>query len=106
MSEEVFDCAYNLWTGFVGKATCEAGFLKCDEMSCPAYTRRPKKKPQTNADRIRSMTDEELARWVNFHTDCENCPNRECADPYRTSNSCVNSLLSWLKSPVEVGNGT
>ena len=29
---------------------------------CPAF--EPKKKPMTNADRIRSMTDEELARFI------------------------------------------
>ena len=30
--------------------------------SCPAYS--PKPKPQTNADRIRAMTDEELAHLL------------------------------------------
>lgn len=29
----------------------------------------PTKKPQTNADRIRSMTDEELAEWLTNMTD-------------------------------------
>ena len=27
----------------------------------------------TNADKIRSMTDEELADWMCDHTDCYNC---------------------------------
>lgn len=60
MSEEVFDCVYNLWTGFVGKATCEAGFLKCDEMSCPAYTRRPKKNWFTQ----RMMIEKAFNKWA------------------------------------------
>lgn len=59
-------------------------------------------KPQTNADYIRGMSDEELARWFNFHTDCEICPNRNCKDSYICSQDfCVKSLLDWLKAPVD-----
>ena len=34
---EVFDCVYNWWDGFVGKETCEAGYLICEEKNCPMY---------------------------------------------------------------------
>ena len=55
----------------------------------------------TNADRIRSMTDEELAEWLCEHVDCgEGCPNfhgymctRDCGD-------CEVGLLDWLKQEV------
>ena len=49
-------------------------------------------KPRTNADRIRSLSDEELAAVVM-------CPYNECD---RSDGKCYKCLLDWLKSPVEV----
>lgn len=54
-------------------------------------------KPKTNADRIRAMTDEELAKLLNSGTFicarlkdvCEDMPG------------CEECLLAWLRSPVE-----
>lgn len=62
------------------------------------------KKPQTNADRIRAMSDEELAQWICCHiTECARCEGRrydgqECE--FRNGRST--GLSRWLKSPVEV----
>ena len=56
-------------------------------------------KPQTNADRIRAMSDEELAKFIGeegFH--CEICSkevNSEC--DLRCSTYC----LEWLQQPAE-----
>lgn len=53
-------------------------------------------KPKTNADRIRSMTDEELAKW--FCTMCnfgDFCPYQDDCD---TNGSGV---LKWLKEEVK-----
>lgn len=50
----------------------------------------------TNADRIRAMSDEELAKYV-----C--CPHDQCIDLDAPCDKCV---LSWLKSPMEVDDGT
>ena len=44
--------------------------------------------PITNADRIRSMTDEELAEYISLLTLCR-------YDSYKT-------ILEWLQQPVEV----
>ena len=63
-------------------------------------------RPQTNADRIRAMSDEELARWISdmWHGfvskpwcdfRCQNC--RE-GDDYR----CEKCALEWNKQPAEV----
>lgn len=44
----------------------------CLDCYWPEFTEEPSNfepKPVTNADRIRSMTDEELAEWINKH-DC------------------------------------
>lgn len=49
--------------------------------------------PQTNGDRIRSMTDEELA-------DVIHCPLVE-VDGCHTGKSCALCILRWLRSPVE-----
>lgn len=49
---------------------------------------------QTNADRIRAMTDEELAEWLEFRDD--NCPRAKCP-----GGSCHKCWLAWLQSPVE-----
>lgn len=51
------------------------------------------KKPMTNGDRIRAMSDEELAEFNNF------CPhiNEEC-----TMKGCNACILDWLKQPAEV----
>ena len=47
----------------------------------------------TNADRIRAMSDEELAEFIS------NCG---CPDHARScKNSCEKCTLEWLKQPVE-----
>ena len=55
----------------------------------------------TNADRIRSMTDEELAEWINTKSTCEQCayePENLCIKPRTT---CTNGILKWLQSEAE-----
>lgn len=51
-------------------------------------------KPQTNADRIRAMTDEELAEWLAsfVHCDCPVVHYRGCG-----SEECDVPWLDWLK---------
>lgn len=58
---------------------------------------RDQKKPQTNADRIRSMTDEELAE-VLFGSCIEHMGVEECSHPEEACKSCV---LDWLKEESE-----
>ena len=49
--------------------------------------------PKTNADRIRAMTDDELAEFISA---C-GCPDhaRDCRE------SCKDCALEWLKEPAE-----
>ena len=54
-------------------------------------------KPQTNADRIRSMTDEELAE-VLFGSCIEHMGAEECSHPEEACKSCV---LDWLRAESE-----
>lgn len=52
----------------------------------------------TNADKIRQMSDEELA----FLLDRElmACANNECGSGSGTHIKCMNCLLDWLKQEV------
>ena len=59
----------------------------------------------TNADRIRSMTDEELAEWMAINTDCFNCKIKNKNICSLDDGTCTEEWRFWLKSPVEVDNG-
>lgn len=69
----------------------------CDATPCQLTGELPKK---SNADRIRSMTDEELAKFLADCSDCASCyldePNN-CG----TEETCAKAFLEWLKQPVE-----
>lgn len=63
---------------------------------CSCFT--PKKKPMTNADRIRAMSDEELCKLIkpipDFPCDLIGYPDK-CMD------SCEVCILKWLQQPAE-----
>lgn len=63
-------------------------------LGCPQFECREK---QTNADRIRSMTDEELADFFIEWVDCEYCPVGidKCRTEWRPN--CKGAFLAWLK---------
>lgn len=73
------------------------------------------KAPQTNADRIRSMTDEELAREINLLLEgeisspyCRELP--ECDDDLERDvliplERCEQCVLNWLRQPAEEVRG-
>ena len=73
----------------------EYGFIPDEDV-----TQEPK--PQTNADRIRAMTDEELAdfldRWEMGDVDYSKTFCDLCDGQYDCHDDC---LMDWLKSPVE-----
>ena len=63
-------------------------------------------KPMTNADRIRAMSDEELANWLLDVMAHKVACFGEGAFPYtpcrNTEHDCVKCGLQWLKQPAEV----
>ena len=81
-----------------------------DTSECPDF------RPLTNADRIRSMSDYDMADWiasilsyhsmfvrsfsrVGIYAECDSeCPLYKCCNDQPTDN-----IEGWLKSPVEVG---
>ena len=59
----------------------------------------PDRKVPTNADKIRSMSDEELAEWINSKDTCEQYvyePENTCM-----KEPCINSILNWLQTKAE-----
>lgn len=56
--------------------------------------------PETNADRIRRMSDEELAKFIATPCQCEVRPKR---DGFRECGNdlCLQYLLKWLRLPAE-----
>ena len=70
------------------------------------------KRITTNADRIRAMSDEELAKIINgftvYFTECNrsiyevNCEDCELCELCSLGE---NKALDWLKQPAEVDNG-
>lgn len=53
--------------------------------------------PLTNGDRIRAMTDEELAEFLSFGT--FTCSGVD-ADACSRSDDCTECRLAWLKKPA------
>lgn len=88
---------------------CVSARLENGEMTDPSHWRE---KPQTNADRIRAMSDEELAQeLLQFNTLAESVPFcrnlAECDELLDTEDGipeekCKHCLLNWLRQPAEV----
>lgn len=98
------ECKYADWDAdgctcmIDGRSVYNASDYTCDQY-------RPAK-PLTNADRIRQMTDEELAEFIDIYdiedickTRCEKTGEaRERCMCY--GEQCVNNILQWLKQEV------
>ena len=70
---------------------------KVDPATCQCVSYCPQATPpKTNADRIRSMSDEELAEWLEHHVSCSRCPLLEKCVSY----TCSENLQAWLKEEV------
>lgn len=65
-------------------------------------------KTKTNADRIRAMSDEELAKAIYFGWDTQYCRyDQKCAEILDTTDGipeemCTACAVKWLKQPAEV----
>ena len=69
---------------------------ECNHTDCPYRT-----EPVTNADKIRAMSDEELAHWI-----CKkmmSCSSNVCpgADLCQSGDGLANGLVKWLQQPAE-----
>ena len=76
---------------------------ECNHTDCPYRT-----EPITNADRIRSMSDDELATHLHdIGWDCHLCAehgrldNEPLLRGEKCDEKCVEHCLEWLKQPAE-----
>ena len=56
---------------------------------------------RTNADRIRSMTDEELAYFIAYSTPCETCIVKKGGSDECRNTTCPKAWLDWLRQESE-----
>lgn len=64
---------------------------ECDYKDCPYRT-----EPITNAQKIRAMSDEELAKLLDYELGCPS--TGDCA---KMSKDCKACWLDWLQQPAE-----
>lgn len=61
--------------------------------------------PPSNADRIRSMSDEELALFLLSSVDCDKDCRLCCPTEYKTSGKCngkcIAGRIDWLRQPAK-----
>ena len=89
-----------------GCKNCPA-FAKCivtyRSSACAAlrYTYGLDNDPMTNADHIRTMTDEELCEFLYLYKFCDMC-EEGCAECHYHGD-CERRLADWLKQPYKEG---
>ena len=77
------------------------GLANCqDKEQMARYIEEHQPKPMTNADRIRAMTDEELAKFIpNWsYTNACKCGEKPYVD---CNNECEKCVSEWLQQPAE-----
>ena len=92
------------------KYTCGAGTPEEAETNCTYFIRGEctasfceyRRKKQTNADRIRAMSDEELAEFLSrgFKEPCD-CCQLAVFEGACTETLCDDAMMKWLQRPVE-----
>ena len=65
---------------------------ECNHTDCPYRT-----EPVTNADKIRAMSDEELAKQFAQTSICD----QKYPECMKVGEDCLECLLEWLKQPSE-----
>ena len=87
----LYPCVYCTEDGYCKKYSDDEVTSWCVQSPC-------KDEKPSNADRIRAMTDEELAEVWWERVDCGECPvHKECK---LTGQDCKRLALDWLKQEV------
>ena len=85
-----------------GKTPFPQVCIECKYVGCGSEKEPSNWKPQpiTNADRIRAMTDEELAKFIPdwSYTNACKCDEQPYVD---CNNECEKCVAEWLKQPAE-----
>ena len=101
-SERAFAmCPYRHECGTIHEATFSAN------SDCAEFNRKVENMPMTNADKIRSMSDKELAEFLCGVYDDDNCGvyQEECGK-FINGTTIIDydqhKIMEWLKQPAEV----
>ena len=86
-------CCYGVRTGAMVFCSEDNGYVDGEPTMCSWF--KPIVRPKTNADRIRAMSDEELAEFMDAANACKNF--RECDDNW----TCDVCWLDWLRLEAE-----
>ena len=88
-----YPCIYFEKDGKCRKFSDDTAISYCVMGPCP-------EQKLSNADRIRDMSDEELAKFIATPCQCEVRPKR---DGFRECGNdlCLQYLLKWLRQPAE-----
>lgn len=95
------NCKFETSNGRCGLKGCYAYRHKCfTEDLCKCH------EPKTNADRIRAMSDEELAEWIyngSYSDPCDYCENNNgyCDGTPCKGKANAEIIAEWLKQPLE-----
>ena len=100
MEQKCSNCGNGKWRDGVTAITDTC--TKCHYVDKGASGIQPsnwKPKEQTNADRIRAMSDEELCDFLGQYKFCDIC--EEGCEACTYNGDCDKRLMDWLKQPAE-----
>ena len=102
-----YDCSNRNSFGYCKTTVCINEHYQREQWGSPSTTNKSESvviKPQTNADRIRAMTDEELAEFIT-PVKCVDCRLLDCGVEEEMLNgkrrTCQERVLDWLKEEGE-----
>lgn len=97
------DCDY------VGRPTYDYPCSRCDMTAGSTFCMYEHKEKPTNADKIRAMTDRELAEWIynkamlseSVCCYCEHYHKITCNEGPCQNMTDIKIIMAWLQQPVE-----
>lgn len=96
MSRE-YPCIYFEEDGVCRKLSSDTDFQYCMMGPCP-------EQKLSNADRIRAMSDEELAKWIRSRSCCHCCDICMRSKTHTCSShdgNCITGIVDWLQQPAK-----
>ena len=86
---------------FVDCRTCKTDCVRADGNYGYTFCNKYTHPPMTNADRIRSMSDEELTRKMTDGNGFFGCPQCSQGDCRKCDLECGKHCLEWLQQPAD-----
>lgn len=77
--------------------------LTAVSFACPEQQNQSASETRTNLDRIRAMSAEEIAKWVESNLECCSCPISDSQGHCCETTNCAATFIKWLNSPVKEG---